>query len=101
MSTVGQLKEKIEKVLDKPGSAVQTQLLAQDRPNTFCHIEFLHPNTDKMVTGYGWAKCNWPDWWNRERGETIAKGKACKKLALAMLEADYTSADIPREDPDA
>ena len=34
---------------------------------------------------FGYSKVTWPDWWNRQRGVEIAKGKAVDNVARRIM----------------
>jgi len=59
-------------------------VLIQDKPNTAVSIEF---ECDVFrAVGIGFSKVNWPDVWDEDKGESIARGKALGTIASGILE---------------
>jgi len=49
------------------------------RPYTFAHLRY------KGFDGFGFAKVNHPDEWNATQGRVIARRRAARRIAKAIL----------------
>jgi hypothetical protein len=84
MSTTIVSKRKLRKELEqKLNTQIVSRSVYQERPYTCIVLEVKTPYG--VVKGIGFSKVCYPDRWDAQRGEELAKDKAIAKIAKAVL----------------
>jgi hypothetical protein len=93
MSTTVVSKRKLRKELEqKLNDQIVSRSVYQERPYTCIVLEVKTPYG--VVQGIGFSKVCYPDRWNAQRGEELAKDKTITRIAKTIMEK--MEADKPR-----
>lgn len=84
--------KKVDAARERVKSGVENVSVYQNRPIT---IIKLVSNVDGVkYSAVEYAKVNWPDWWNRQRGVDVAVGKATKRIAEGIVGGEVISEEF-------
>lgn len=86
--------KKVNAVREKVKEGTHHVLLHQKRPITIVHLVTVVDGVRHSATEY--AKVQWPDWYNRQRGVDVAVGKATKRIAEAIVNGEVVDESFER-----